>query len=279
MSRIQVGQENSTPIELYYEDHGSGRPVVLIHGWPLSAASWERQVPALLEAGHRVVAYDRRGFGRSSQPAVGYEYDTLAADLDALLTRLDLREATLVGFSMGGGEVARYLAKRGAARVRKAVFIAAIPPYLLKAGDNPGGVDGGVFEGIRMGLLGDRPGFLARFLQDFYNVDVLGNEKISKEAVQLSWAVACGASPIGTVECVKAWTTDFRADLAALSAAGVPTLVIHGDADRIVPYGVSGERIAQAVEGAKRVTLEGAPHGCLWTHADRVNAALVDFLK
>ncbi len=276
MSRINVGQENSTPIDLYYEDHGSGTPVVLIHGWPLSGASWEKQTAALLAAGHRVITYDRRGFGRSSQPATGYDYDTFAADLHKLMTKLDLRDAALVGFSMGGGEVARYLGKYGSDRVSKAVFIASVPPFLLKTADNPEGVDGSVFEGIQQAIAADRPAFLAAFLANFYNVDVLGGKQISNQAVQANWNVAVGASPKGTYDCVPAWGTDFRKDLPKIT---VPTLVIHGDADRIVPLAVSGARTQKAVKGARLVVVEGGPHGLTWTHAEKVNAELVAFLQ
>ena len=197
MPRITVGQENSGSIELYFEDHGSGRPVVLIHGWPLSGRSWEKQTTALLEAGYRVVTYDRRGFGESSKPTSGYEYDTLAGDLHALLTHLDLRDAALVGFSMGGGEVARYVAQHGSERVKKAAFIAAIPPFLLKTADNPEGVDGPVFDGIKKGLAADRPAFLAGFLKNFYNADALGGKRVSDELIRLSWTIASGASAHG----------------------------------------------------------------------------------
>src|SRR6185503_9521473 len=178
MPYVTVGTENSANIELYYEDHGSGKPVVLIHGWPLSGASWEKQVPALLEAGFRVITYDRRGFGQSSRPTSGYDYDTLSGDLSKLMTKLELRDATIVGFSMGGGEVARYLGKHGADRVSKAVFMAAIPPFLLKTPDNSAGVDGGVFDGIKKGIAADRPAFIANFLNNFYNVDALRGKRI-----------------------------------------------------------------------------------------------------
>jgi non-heme chloroperoxidase len=274
-SYIHVGQENSTPIELYYEDHGSGKPVVLIHGWPLSGASWEKQVAALLATGHRVITYDRRGFGKSSQPATGYEYDTFAEDLHKLVTALDLHDFALVGFSMGGGEVARYIGRYGTERVSKAVFMAAVPPFLLKTGDNPNGVDGKVFEGIKQGIAADRPAFLAQFLANFYNVDVLGGKLISDEVVRLSWNVAVSASPKGTLDCVTAWYTDFRQDLPRVD---VPTLVIHGDADRIVPIEVSGIPTQQAIKGSRLVAVKGAPHGLNWTHADQVNAELVSFL-
>ena len=275
-SYIHVGQENSTPIELYYEDHGAGKPVVLIHGWPLNGASWEKQTAALLEAGHRVIAYDRRGFGQSSKPTVGYDYDTFAADLDKLMTTLDLRDVALVGFSMGGGEVARYLGTRGSERVSKAVFISAITPYLLKTADNPGGVDAGVFEGIKQGIVADRPAFLSGFLANFYNVDVLRGKRVSDQLVQNSWNVGVGASPKGTLDCVTAWLTDFRKDLARID---IPTLVIHGDADRILPIAATGIPAAKAVQGARLATIEGGPHGLLWTHADKVNPELVSFLR
>ncbi len=276
MSTITVGQENAAPIELYYEDHGTGNPVVLIHGWPLSGASWEKQVPALLGAGHRVITYDRRGFGKSSQPWTGYDYDTFARDLDKVMTTLDLRKVTLVGFSMGGGEVARYLGTYGADRVSKAVFIAAIPPYLLKAGDNPDGVEGSVFEGIRKAIVADRPAFLNEFFKNFYNLDELGGKRISNQAVHLSWMVAAGASAKGTLDCVSAWGTDFRKDLEGIT---VPTLVIHGDGDRILPITATGTRIHEAIKGSRLVVVAGGPHGMLWTHADNVNSALVKFLK
>jgi non-heme chloroperoxidase len=275
MNYLNVGKENSGTIDLYFEDHGSGRPVVLIHGWPLSGDSWEKQVPALVDAGHRVITYDRRGFGRSSRPRTGYDYDTFAADLHKLLTKLDLRDVTLVGFSMGGGEVARYLGAYGSERVRKAVFMAAIPPFLLKTPDNPTGVDGSVFEGIKAGIVADRPAFLANFLSDFYNVDVFGGKEISDEAVRLSWNIAASASPKGCLDCVEAWLTDFRGDLSRIE---VPTLVIHGDADRIVPLAASGKPTHQAVKSSKLVLVERGPHGLNWTHAEKVNRALVDFL-
>ena len=273
---ITVGHENSTPIELYYEDHGSGKPVVLIHGWPLSGASWEKQVAALLAGGHRVITYDRRGFGRSSQPSIGYEYDTFAEDLNKLLTTLDLRDVALVGFSMGGGEVARYLGANGSDRVRQAVFISSVPPFLLKTADNPSGVEGAVFDGIKQAIVADRPAFLSAFLNNFYNVDELRGKRISDEAVRQSWNVAVGASAKGSLDCVTAWYTDFRKDLPKID---VPTLVIHGDADRIVPIAASGELTAKAVKGARKVVIQGGPHGLTWTHADQVNKELLDFLK
>ncbi len=276
MSSVSVGQENSGPIELYYEDHGTGKPVVLIHGWPLSGASWEKQVTALLAAGHRVITYDRRGFGRSSQPSTGYDYDTFAEDLHKFVTKLDLRDFALVGFSMGGGEVARYLSTYGSKLVTKAVFIASIPPFLLKTADNPEGVDGSVFEGIKKAIAADRPAFLTAFFKDFYNVDVLGGTRISDQVVQYSWNIGVGASGKGSLDCVPAWGTDFRKDLPRID---VPTLVIHGDADRILPIAATGIRTHKAVKGARLLVVEGGPHGLTWTHADKVNPELVDFLR
>ncbi len=275
MPFISVGQENSGSIDLYYEDHGGGRPVVLIHGWPLSGASWEKQVPALLDAGYRVITYDRRGFGNSSRPTVGYDYDTFAHDLELILSKLDLRDAALVGFSMGGGEVARYLGKYGSTRVSRAGFIAAIPPFLLKTPDNPDGVDGAVFDGIKASIAKDRLAFLAQFLANFYNVDVLRGTHISDEVVHLSWLIGAGASAKGMLDCVSAWGTDFRSDLAHID---VPTFVVHGDSDRIVPLAASAARTAQMVQGAQLAVIEGGPHGLNWTHADRLNQELIDFL-
>ena len=275
MNVINVGKENSGTIDLHDEDHGSGKPIVLIHGWPLSGASWERQVPPLLAAGYRVITYDRRGFGKSARPATGYDYDVFAEDLHRLITTLDLNDATLVGFSMGGGEVARYLGAHGTSRVSRAVFMAAIPPFLLKAPDNPSGVDGTVFDGIKSAIADDRLAFLSSFFKDFYNVDLLLGKRISDEAVRLSWNVAAEASPIGTLDCVQAWLTDFRSDLARID---VPTLIIHGDADRILPLAATGKRTQEMVKGSRLAVIEGGPHGLNWTHAEEVNRELLSFL-
>ena len=275
MPYVTVGKENSGTIDLYYEDHGAGRPVVLIHGWPLSSKSWEKQVPALIDAGYRVVAYDRRGFGNSAKPAFGYDNDTLADDLHKLMTELDLTGATLVGFSMGGGEVARYLGTYGSDRVDSAVFISAIPPFLLKTAENPEGVDGSVFDGVMESIIADRPAFLSGFFSEFYNVDVLGGDRISDEVVRFSWNIAATASPRGTLDSVSAWLTDFRGDLRSID---VPVLVIHGDADRIVPFAASGKRIPGLIRKSRLVVVEGGPHGIIWTHAGRVNRELLDFL-
>src|SRR5580704_9193766 len=201
MSYITVGKENSSDIELYYEDHGSGQPVVLIHGYPLSGASWEKQMPVLLDAGYRVITYDRRGFGKSSQPTAGYNYDTFAEDLHKLVTQLKLRDFTLVGFSMGGGEVARYFGKYGSSGVSKAVFVSAVPPFLLKTPDNPEGVDGAVFEGIQKAVVVDRYTFFTEFFKNFYNTDVLLGKRVSEQAVQASWNVAATASATASLAC------------------------------------------------------------------------------
>jgi non-heme chloroperoxidase len=274
-SYIKVGQENSTPIEVYYEDHGSGSPVVLIHGWPLDGASWEKQTAALLAAGHRVITYDRRGFGSSSKPATGYNYDTFAADLDTVLSTLNLTEVALVGFSMGTGEVTRYIGKYGTKRVRKAVLIGTLGPYLVKTTDNPEGVDRSVFDGIKAAIRADRPAFLMDFLRNFYNYDVTGGKLVSERVLEANWNVAVGASAIGTQACVDAWIEDFRQDIARNT---VPTLLLHGDADRILPADAASRRQAKMIKNLKFVELKGGPHGVLWTHAEQVNSELVKFL-
>lgn len=276
MPYLNVGQENSGSIEIYYEDQGSGKPVVLIHGWPLSGRSWEKQVPVLVENGYRVITYDRRGFGESSRPISGYDYDAFARDLHILLTTLDLNDATLVGFSMGGGEVARYIGAYGPDRVKKAVFMAAIPPFLLKTADNPGGIDGNVFDVIKAGITADRLAFLSGFFANFYNVDVLGGRLVSEEAVRFSWSIAAGASPKGTLDSVSAWLTDFRKDLERIS---VPTLLIHGDSDRITPIDATANRTHAIVKNSRLVVIPGGPHGLNWTHAEQVNTELLEFLR
>ncbi len=275
MSMIPVGKENSTPIELYYEDHGSGSPVVLIHGWPLSGASWEKQTTALLAAGHRVITYDRRGFGRSSKAGTGYDYDTFASDLDKLLKKLNLTKVSLVGFSMGSGEVTRYLGKYGSERVRKAVLIGTLGPYLVKAADNPEGVDASVFEGIKAAIQADRPAFLMEFLRNFYNYDVTGGKLVSERVLEDNWNVATDASAIGTVKCVDCWIEDFRKDVAKNK---VPTLILHGDADRILPPEATSRRQARMIKNVKLIELPGGPHGITWTHADQINRELIKFL-
>ncbi len=275
MPRITVGTENSGPIEIHYEDHGSGQPVVLIHGYPLDGNSWERQERALLAAGYRCVSYDRRGFGRSSQPTVGYDYDTFAADLSALLEHLDLNDVVLCGFSMGTGEVVRYIGTYGSARVSKAVLIGVIPPFVLKTEDNPEGVDRQVFDDLKAGIVKDRYAFFKGFFDNFYNVDVLGPERISEQAWQASFNVAVGSSPFATYACVDTWLTDFRADLPKID---VPTLVVHGTDDRILPFAVTAGRLGELIADVTIVPVEGGPHNVGWTHPEEVNRALLGFL-
>ena len=275
MPFIKVGKENSTDINLHCEDHGSGDPVVLIHGYPLSGASWEKQVAALLPLGLRVITYDRRGFGKSSQPTSGYNYDTFAADLREVLNKLKLKNVSLVGFSMGGGEIARYIGKYGTKGISKAVFISAVPPYLRKADDNPDGVDGSVFDGIQKAITADRYAWFTDFFKNFFNADVFLGKRVSQEAIQNCWNVAAISSATASYACVPTWGEDFRKNLERVN---IPTLVIHGDADRIVPYNVAGAKTAKLVRGARLVTIKDGPHCITWTHADEVNAALVDFL-
>jgi len=274
-SRLVVGQENSTPIEIHYRDHGAGHPVVLIHGYPLNGESWEKQERELLAAGYRVITYDRRGFGLSSHPTTGYDYDTFAADLNALLDHLKLEEVSLVGFSMGSGEVTRHLGTYGSSRVRRAALLGTIPPYLLKAADNPEGVEREVFEGIKAAIVQDRYAFFKSFLDNFYNVDVLGGTRISDQAWQASFALACTASPHATWAVVDSWLTDFRADVAKID---IPTLVIHGTADRILPFQATAARLPRLIKDVRLVPVEGGPHNIAWTHPDEVNAALLEFL-
>jgi non-heme chloroperoxidase len=276
MSYIKVGQENSQPIEIYYEDHGSGSPVVLIHGWPLNGDAWEKQTAALLAAGHRVITYDRRGFGRSSKTGVGYNYDTFAADLDALLSTLDLTGVSLVGHSMGTGEITRYIGKYDTKRLRKAVLIGTLGPYLVKAPDNPEGIDASVFSGIQVGLKADRPATLMEFLKNFYSVGGTDGKLVSERVIEANWAVAIGASPIGTVACVKAWIEDFRKDIARND---LPTMIIHGDDDRILPADVTSRRQVKLIKDVKLIEIKGGSHGLPWTHAEEINNELVKFLS
>src|ERR1700691_1787292 len=276
MPYVNVGKENSSDIDLYYEDHGLGKPVVLIHGYPLSGASWEKQLPVLLDAGHRVITYDRRGFGKSSQPTTGYNYDTFAEDLHKLIRHLELREFALVGFSMGGGEVARYLGKYGSNGVSNAVIISGVPPYLLKTTDNPEGVDASVFAGIEKAVAADRYAFFTGFFQNFYNTDVLLGKRVSQQAVQPSWNIAATASPTASLACVATWHEDFREDLARVD---VLTLVMQGNADRILPAAASGPRTAKLIKGARLRIVKDGPHCIKWTHAEEVKAELLNFLE
>ena len=262
-------------VELYYEDHGTGQPVVLIHGYPLDGHSWEKQTVALLDAGYRVVTYDRRGFGRSTKATQGYDYDTFAADLDAVLTTLDLQDAVLVGFSMGTGEVGRYLGTRGSGRVARAAFLASIEPFLLQTDETPGGLPQDVFDGIAATAKADRYAWFDEFFQNFYNLDENLGTRISEAAVRGSWAVAAGSAPWAAWEVVPTWHTDFRADIARID---VPTLILHGTGDRILPVEATGRAFAALLPDATYVEVEGAPHGLLWTHAEEVTTALLEFL-
>ncbi|MFE2936232.1 alpha/beta fold hydrolase [Streptomyces sp. NPDC059278] len=276
MGRIKVGTENSTDIELHYEDKGAGQPVVLIHGYPLDGNSWEGQVPALLAAGHRVITYDRRGFGKSSQPSTGYDYDTFAADLNTVMETLDLRDAVLVGFSMGTGEVARYLSLYGSGRIAKAVFLASLEPYLAITDDNPDGATPlSFFEGVSEAVKKDRYAFFTGFYADFYNLDENLGTRVSEEAVRNAWNIAAGAGPIASAAAPLTWPTDFRADIPKID---VPALIVHGTGDRTLPVDATGRRFAKALPTAQYVEIDGAPHGLLTTHTTEVNEILLDFL-
>jgi non-heme chloroperoxidase len=276
MSRVKVGAENGADIEIYYEDHGQGQPVVLIHGYPLNGRSWERQHRELLDAGYRVIAYDRRGWGESSRPTLGYDYDTFASDLNALMEHLDLADAVLVGFSMGTGEVTRYLGNYGSARVRKAALLGAIPPFLLKTGDNPEGVDQKVFDDIKKAVVADRYAYFKDFFDNFYNTDKLAPRRISPQAWQASFNVAADGSPYASYACVDTWLTDFRADLPKID---IPVLVVHGTEDRILPYASTAQRLPGMLKDVRLVPVEGGPHNIAWTHPEEVNPALMGFLR
>ncbi len=278
MGFIAVGNENSTPIELYYEDQGAGQPVVLIHGYPLNGHSWELQTRELLAAGYRVITYDRRGFGRSSKVGSGYDYDTFAADLNTVLETLDLRDVVLVGFSMGTGELARYVSRYGHQRVAKLAFLASLEPFLVEHDDNPGGLPQKVFDGIEAAAKRDRYAWYTQFFSDFYNLDENLGSRISQEAVTGSWNVAVSSAPVAAYAVVSSWIEDFRADVEAVRASGKPALILHGTADNILPIDATARRFRQGLPEAEYVEIEGAPHGLLWTHADEVNAALRTFL-
>jgi len=277
MAFVTVGTENSTDTELYYEDHGSGQPVVLIHGYPLDGSSWEKQTTALLEAGYRVITYDRRGFGKSSKTTSGYNYDTFAADLNTLMNRLEIHNAVLVGFSMGTGEIARYLSTYGSARVARAAFLGSLEPFVLKTDDNPDGVPQDVFDGLTEAVTADRYAFFTEFFKNFYNTDTfLGTPRLSQEVLDASWKIAAGAGATASVAAQPTWLTDFRGDIPRID---VPALIVHGTADNILPIDATGRRFAKALPSADYVEIDGAPHGLLWTHAAEVNEALLAFLK
>ena len=275
MPFVTVGHENSADIRLYYEDHGVGRPVVLVSGYPLDARSWEKQEAALIGEGYRVISYDRRGFGRSSKPTVGYDYDTLAQDLVILLDILGLRDVVLVGFSMGTGEVARYLGRHGSDRVAKVAFLAPLQPFLLQTEDNPTGVPQDVFDRIGAAAAGDRFAFYTQFFRDFFNLDENLGSRVSPDAVGNSWTVAAGSSWFASVAVVPAWLEDFRGDIATID---VPTLIVQGTSDRILPIDATGRTFHRALPAADYVEIDGAPHAVIWTHADEVNKSLIAFL-
>jgi non-heme chloroperoxidase len=275
MPYVTVGQENSGSVDLYFEDHGSGRPVVLIHGYPLSGRAWDRQVPALLDDGYRVITYDRRGFGKSSQPATGYDYDTFAADLRALVTTLDLQDVTLVGHSMGTGEVTRYVGRFGSERIAKGVLVSPIPPFLLQMPDNPDGVPASVFDGFIQAAKQDTPAWMKGFLGNFYNFDKLRGTLVSDDAYEASWNLATTASAIAAVACIATWETDFRADLADID---VPMLAIHGTDDTVLSFAKTTGRLPGMIKDLQVVEIEDGPHAIPWTHADQVNSSLQKFL-
>ena len=274
MPYVKVGEENSGHIKLHYEDYGDGEPIILIHGYPLSGRAWDKQVPVLLDAGHRVITYDRRGFGVSSQPATGYDYDTFASDLKALIDELDLHDVTLVGHSMGTGEVTRYIGKYGSDRIARGVLVSPIPPFLLQTDDNAEGLPGSLFEGFVQSAKADVPAWMKGFLDNFYNMDHYAGKLVSPEAFASSLDVALAASAIAAVACIPTWETDFRADLDKID---VPMLVIHGDADRILPFPNTGKRLPDLID-CELVVIEGGPHAIAWTHADQVNDALLQFV-
>jgi pimeloyl-ACP methyl ester carboxylesterase len=278
MGFITVGDENSTPIELYYEDQGEGQPIVLIHGYPLNGHSWERQTRELLADGYRVITYDRRGFGESSKVGTGYDYDTFAADLNTLMETLDLRDVVLVGFSMGTGELARYVSRHGPERVAKLAFLASLEPFLPVRDDNPDGVPQEVFDGIEAAARGDRYAWYSEFFANFYNLDENLGQRISQEAVSASWNVAVSSAPVAAHAVVSSWIEDFRGDVDAVRDSGKPALILHGTADNILPIDATARRFRELLPDATYVEIEGAPHGLLWTHADDVNAALRTFL-
>jgi len=276
VATITAGQENTTPIELYYEDHGSGDPVVLLAGWPLDSRSWEPQVHELLEAGHRVVVYDRRGFGSSSRPTEGYDFDTLAADLDRLMTELDLRDATLVGFSLGTGELARYIGAHGTDRLKACVFIETLAPSFAKSDQNPEGVDQAGVAGAQDAIRSDRFAWLTGLLGDLLNLDENLGTRVSEETVRSLWDAAADASPWATWACPPGWLEDFTEDIKRID---IPTLIMHGTADRILPIAGQGRRLHAALPDARYIEIEGGPHVMCVTHAAEVNRELLAFLR
>jgi non-heme chloroperoxidase len=276
MASVNVGQENSAPIEIYYEDLGSGPAVVLLSGWPFDGRAWERQLNPLLSAGYRVITIDRRGFGRSSRPSVGYNFDTLAADVDAVLTELDLHDATLVGHSLGTGEVARYIGRYGTDRLRSAVFIESLAPSFVKSADNPTGVDEAGVAGVQQAIVDDRYAWLTGLIGDFLNLDDYLGKRVGEDTVRALWAAGAEASPVATRACVRTWLEDFNADIERIN---IPTLIVHGTADRILNIDGQGRRLHAALPDARYLEIDGGPHVLVVTHADEVNRALVEFLS
>lgn len=276
MSFIETKDEKNSTVKLFYEDYGEGQPVILIHGWPLSHRMWEYQVSEIVNAGFRCIAYDRRGFGESDKPWSGYDYDTLASDLNQIITSLGLSDTILIGFSMGGGEVARYIGKYGTANIAKAGLISAVPPFMLKTDDNPEGLDKEVFKGFKNEIEKDRVAFLAGFGKKFYNYQE-GSERISKEQLDYSWGIACQASAKATLDCIDAFgLTDFREDLKKFD---VPTLIVHGDADEIVPIELAGQKSHKLITDSQFEIINDAPHGLVITHKKEFNEILLEFLK
>jgi non-heme chloroperoxidase len=275
MGTVIVGQENSAPIELYYEDHGHGNPVVLLSGWPLDSRSWEPQVHALLDAGHRVITYDRRGFGRSSRPTEGYDFDSLAGDLHRVLAELDLHDATLIGFSFGTGELARYIGTHGTQRLRGCVFIETLAPSFARSEQNPEGVDQAGVAGVQQAILGDRFAWLTELTRNLLNLDDYLGKRVSEETVRAIWNAGADASPWATWACPPGWLADFSDDITRVD---IPTLILHGTADRILPVGGQGRRLHAALPAARYVEIDGGPHVLTVTHADEVNRELLTFL-
>lgn len=276
MPFITVGKENSSDIKIHYEDHGSGEVLVLIHGYPFSGMAWEKEEARFLAEGYRVITYDRRGFGLSSKPSVGYDWDTFAQDLDKILTELDLNDVTLVGHSMGSGEVTRYLGNFGSDRISRAVMISPIPPFLLKTEDNPQGIEEKVFDKFKEAIVKDRYAFIDTFLDDFYNLGkLMGRPDLSKEKICADFNLAATSSPIAFYECVNTWIADFRDDLPKID---IPLLVIQGDADKILPYEVTGKLLAEKI-GAKLKVIPNGSHGIPWTHAEEISQEILDFIS
>jgi non-heme chloroperoxidase len=275
MGTVVVGQENSTPIELYYEDHGDGPPVVLLHGWPVDSRSWEPQLYPLLSAGHRVITYDRRGFGRSSRPTAGYDFTTLAADLNALLEQLDLTGATVIGFSLGTGELARYIGRYGTGRLNGCVFIESLAPSFAKSADNPWGVDEAGVAGVQQAILGDRFAWLQGLIGDFLNLDDYLGKRVSEETVRALWNAGAEAAPYATWACPPGWLDDFTDDIKRID---VPMLIVHGTADRILPIDGQGRRLHAALPDARYVEIDGGPHVLAVTHTEELNRELLAFL-